>query len=346
MSWVRRARRYGVVALALVCVSALVTGCSRDRGDKPLVRAAIDRTERLSRQFRYIDRATPATTEVRGVIEDDFRYKARMLIGGQAVLDEVGSDDTLADRVIDPGQLAVLLRSPSSAAANQGPVLTALATQHWVIDPVGAPSTIRSADDKRKQGDDPVYDALTVLEYVRQAVEASPFVKRFQKDALEPIYKTSEDPFPKPATGARTQRYDLKEQPLPSRSGVSQTGGQQVPTIENFRKMAIYIRDGRIIEIREVIDVQAKLKELIRNFGLPSSITVADALRGINGVRRGQGSDPIRARALTLQFTNLGQDQPVELPSDAVQGSLALLRFRGREVTTSAAAGSGQAPSG
>ena len=336
------ARRAALLALVLAVTAGLATACSRDRGDKPVVMRAIDATERLARQFRYVDRLANVSTEVRGVVEDDFRYKARVLVDNQAVQDEVGADDALAERIIDPTKLSGLLRSPSTSPANQGPVLTALATQRWVIDPVGAPTTIRSADDERKQGDDPVYDALTVLEYVRDAVDASPFVKRFQKDALEPIYKTSEDPFPKPERGSSTARYDLKEQPLPSRAGTGQTGSQQVPSVESFRKMAIYVRGGRIVEVREVIDVAGRLKELIRNFNLPSNVTVDAALRGINAVRKGQGSDPIRARVLDVQFTNLGVDQRVDLPTDnVVQGSLVVLKYRGRQEATGTAKATG-----
>jgi hypothetical protein len=337
---VRAHRRAIALATIVAGLAGLTSACKRDFGDRQVVRDAIARTERLARRFTYDDVLGSKKTEVRGVVQDDFRYKARLVVGGAPILDEVANDDALADRIVDPASLS-LLEAPAGQTAATPAVLTALSTQRWVLDPVGAPSLIPNADDKRKQGDDPVFDALTALDYTRAAVEASAFVKQYQPDALEPIYRPSEDPFPKPARGSSTKRYDLKEQPLPSKNGVTQAGGQQVPTIEDFRKMAVYIRDGRVVEVQESIDVASKLPNLIRNFGLPAGTTVSEAIAGINSVRKGQGSDPIRVRRMTLQFTDFNAGESADLPTDAVNGSLSVLRYRGRQVVAASTSGSG-----
>ena len=99
----------------------------------------------------------------------------------------------------------------------------------------------------------------------------------------------------------------------------------------DFRKMVVYVRDGRVVEVREVIDVKSKLDTLLRGFNLPASTTVNDVVTAINAVRQGQGDEPIRVRTMHVQFQDLGSPLRVDLPTDAVQGSLNVLRNRGTQ---------------
>ena len=329
------------VAAAMVCTTAVA--CARDKGDKAILRKAISDTRRASRQFVYIDKTSETSVQVNGAVEDDFRYRTRLLIDGQPVEDEVVRDDALATRVIDVGRLPAILREDLVTAATTpdaagNPVISALATQRWVVDRLGAPPLFRSATDRRRQGDDPLFDAMTALDYVARAVEASQFAARYQHDALEPVYKPKEDPFPAPKRDSEIVRYDLKEQRMPSRGAVGATGNQRVPTAENFRKMAIYVRDGRIVQVLEVIDVAGKLKELKRNFGLREDITPEEAVTAINAVRSGQGTDVMRLREMTLQFSAFGAPHEVVLPTDAVAGDLTVVRYRGRPKPTTTSA--------
>jgi hypothetical protein len=287
------------------------------------------------------------STVVSGVKEDDYRYKVALEVGGAKVSEEVVSDDALAVRFLDPAALPRFLNvDPAIAAAAAGPLpsatttkptpqvaLAGLARQRWVIDPVGAPPLGGLADDKRVQGDDPVFDALTALDYIRDAVNAGQFVKKYSPDSVDPVYRESEDPFPKPKSGSAITRYDVKPPRLP-RAGA--TTNQETPSTAHFRKFVVYVKDGYIIEAREVIDVESKLDDIISSFRLPSRTTVDQAVAAINAVRRGQGRDTIRVRSLRFRVLELGTAIKVEVPTDALTGDLRVLKYRGRQVTPGA----------
>jgi hypothetical protein len=97
--------------------------------------------------------------------------------------------------------------------------------------------------------------------------------------------------------------------------------------------MAIYIENGLVVRIMEVIDADWKLSDLRRNYGVTLTGTVqqqaAEALAGINAVRVGQGNQPIRARTMDFQFLDPGSPQTVDLPTQAVYGPLDVLVNRG-----------------
>src|SRR5438132_5800377 len=83
------------------------------------LRAALHNTEKLSNTFLYQetvhDKAGDHETDVRGLVEDDFRYKARVAQDGKPVLDEVVSDDALAVRFLDPAAMGRFLRKATKA---------------------------------------------------------------------------------------------------------------------------------------------------------------------------------------------------------------------------------------
>lgn len=345
-------RPIGLVLL-LVTVAALTGACKRERDQKIDVGKFIDKTEQQARKFVYIDATKQGQTQVAGVVEDDFRYKTRLTMNGRAVEDEIVSDDALAVRFLAPDKLPQFLSTqgqinatvpaaaggapPGSTPTSGGvPPVVALQAQRWVVDATGAPALSASVNDRRKLGDDPDFDALTALEYVRRATNAAILVKKYKKDDIEPVFKAKEDPFPKPATGSKTVRYDLKPPPLPKADARGNTGNQTVPGQPNFRKMVVYVRDGVIVEVREQIDVASKLNDLIRLFNLPRDTTVDAAVFAINAVRGGQGDDLIRLRSMRIQFQDLGGALKVELPTDAIAGSLSVLKYRGHQSVTGA----------
>jgi hypothetical protein len=341
-------RRCVGLVLVVVVMALATAGCKKERDKKLEVKAAIDRTERLARKFVYVETTRAGRTKVGGIVEDDFRYKAQLVMNGQPVEEEVASDDALALRFLDPEQLphfldparaTAALSNPApltpgeSTGASPGVVLQALSTRHWVYDKVGAPQVLGGigGTQSRAQGEDPVVDALTALEYVRQAVDRAVFVARFSRDSVDPVWKGPEDPFPKPARGSATVRYDLKAPNLPNAQLTGGTGNQATPETAHFRKLVVYVRNRRVVEVRELIDASRKLHDLIANFKLPKDTTLEQAIGAINVVRKGQGVDAIRLRQMTLQLTDLGDPLRVDLPADAIAGGLNVVRNRGKQ---------------
>ena len=327
-----------MMAVAVVGLSS----CKRQKDEKILLNRIIDRTERLARAFVVQDIAN-ATTEVAGVVEDDFRYKARLKIDGVAVADEVAKDDALAARFLQPDALPRFLNpdaavaSATSSTPGQIPVLVALRTRRWVMDPTGAPQTERVAADRRAQGDDPVYDALSVLQFTRESVDRARLVQKYSRDRIDPVFKSKEDVFLKPGNNSPLTRYDIAPPKLPP-AARGAGGTQELPETAHFRKMVVYVRDNRVVEVHEVIDVQSKLEDLIAAFRLPKNTTAQEAIFAINAVRKGNGNDPIRVRELKVEFSRFGQPLKVDMPSESVQGNLTVLRYRGRAEATQPAA--------
>src|SRR5262249_32358550 len=158
-------------------------------------REALRNTEKLSNTFLYTETVHDKTgdheTDVRGLAEDDLRYKARVAEDGKPVLDEVVSDDALAVRFLDPTQMGRFLRKPVKGnkggsgvggkgnsqglttpepAGNPGGTTPGepsaaelLATRRWVIDPAGAPSEFATATTDQTLGEDPIADARDVF---------------------------------------------------------------------------------------------------------------------------------------------------------------------------------------
>jgi hypothetical protein len=196
-------------------------------------------------------------------------------------------------------------------------------------------------------GNDPMFDAVTALQYVRTAVDAAAFVRKYDPESLEPTYKPAEDPFPRPARGSGIDRYDLKEEPLPA---ASVNGSFAAPQVSNFRKMAVYVRHGRVIEVREKIDVLSHVAELAHNYhaSVPQGAhaTAADQINFVvqlyNRYAVASGNDPLRVRTMTLQLLDVGQPQTVQVPTqDVVTGSASLLPFQGLVAGTQGGQGTG-----
>ena len=115
MSSRRRMLMSGLLVLSTLGLSA----CTGATDAEKRLRTALRNTERLSNTFLYKetvhDTAGDHETDVRGLVEDDFRYKARVAEDGRPVLDEVVSDDALAVRFLDPSQMGRFLRKPTKA---------------------------------------------------------------------------------------------------------------------------------------------------------------------------------------------------------------------------------------
>lgn len=321
------------------------------------VRAALRKTEKLSYRFVYRESALGSPdAEVRGILEDDLRYKTQLSLGGEPMMEEVVSDDTVADRFFSDAALKLYLNPEGGAGDDTGrrqggaeavgastvEVRNALGAKQWVVDPAGAPSLPGASIDLRTLGQDPVQDSLTVFRYMDQVLRSN-FVYEFNEDALD--YRPDEDPFAKQTPeelfpGRDVTRYDVGRPPLPKASD-TQAGNQITPGMEHFRYMAIYVEDGIVIRIDETIDLGLQLKDLRENYDLDlpddPDEAIAISVKAINAVRLAQSDAPLRVRKMSYQLTAIGEKNEIALPSgDVITGSLSVLKNRGR-----AAAGQG-----
>lgn len=336
-------RRLGGLAAAVVGLAALLPACGKPHDeDLTALRAALARTGSRARTFVSTETGPDGRVVVKGAVADDFRYKVLFAVNGRPVLQEVVADDGLADQVLDPSAFTLFARSRQPQAAgsasapsssDSGPALDALRAGRWVLDDAGAPTlTVATGDRAHRVGQDFVFDALTVLDYARLAAGASARVHKLNTQSID--YRPREDPFPKPTRASGVIRYDLDRQPMP-RAGGQGSFNQQVPSVATFRKMAVYVKDGMVVEIREDIDVASRLKDIARTYDIdlpsdrPVAARVKTAIDAINAVRIGQGDEPIRVRRLVYRLTDVGRSQTIELPTDAVSASLLLFENRG-----------------
>lgn len=332
-----RRRRFWAVTLAVTVAASVLAACGGpDEGADDRLREAIRATEREPRGFTYKESAGGRTYAVQGQVEDDFRYSAKVTLNDDPLLEEVVSDDTVADRFVEPTAVGFLAIAPPP-----GPVAAAIQAKKWIVDPAGAPLLLVSANTERRLGDDPIVDSLTVFRYIEQVLRQQRVVE-FDENSLE--YRPQEDPFPKPKENSDVVRFDFFPPKLPKASDTAGAANQAVPGPQHFRKMVVYVEDGRIIRVIEQFDVVGKLDELRRNYDLELDAELdrerqaAIAVDAINAVRRGQGEDPIRAREMSLSLSAIGTDVSVQLPeSGGVTGDLSFLRNRGTGARTASA---------
>jgi hypothetical protein len=258
------------VVATVVALGLAVTGpaCAKKDADKLNLLRLVQNTGHTAGVYRYVDSTPPSAfvgaeasnVQVRGLIEDDFRYKARLTVDGNDVLDEVVNDDALAVRFLDPTQIPKF----TSGAANTE-VLAALAARYWVADDTGAPSLGDAAVSDRLIGLDPIVDSLTVIDYVENAVAAAPKVQKWNPELLD--YRPAEDPFPRPEKGSGVTRWDLVPPDLPH-PDAAQTGNGNAAIARSpvFRKMSIYVKGGRILQIREQIAAKFDLLKKLRTY--------------------------------------------------------------------------------
>lgn len=360
-------RTVATIVVALVAASGLAACGKRDtRLDEVL--AAVRRTQRAPHRYVYVDDrpgnellGEPSQEyKVFGLVEDDFRFKARAEVNGVPSFDEVVMDDLLAIRFLDPGRLGQLLdRSKlndpeiSKETDIEGiTVLDALQAKRWVVDPAGAPPVTSLSRPEKELGGDPIVDSLTVLTYVADSAKKAQSVRKWSEDDLEPAYPASEDDFAKPEKGET--RYDLVRPRLPAISttggGAPAAGGQAAfPATQHFRKMAIYVKDGLIVRVHEEIEVKGKFLDSVIKY-VKKSIEQSRSQEAIEGFEEFQrevpeaeqgtallqflsfglqsfGQDPIMVRNMKVELQDFGDEIVVDMPTEGlVAGSLAILR--------------------
>ena len=300
------------------------------------------RSKRLARSFVYTERTTAGEIAVRGILDDDYRYKAQLSVAGRPATEEIAIDDALAVRYLDLDVARELLSrppppvaGPAARPASSGREIEALLARRWVVDPYGAPELVVSrAGAERREGDDPILDALTVIAYVERALSEAPEVIRYNKES--PVYRAEEDAFPAPGEGSGVVRYDTTQPPLPrpSRSGAG--AAQTAPQTSHFRRMAIYVKDGLVVDIREAIaPVRRQLEHLAEFYDIrvgtdDLALAGEQAIAALNRLRVGAGEQQIRTRIMSFELFDLGGRRTIALPSGAITGNLAILSGRGR----------------
>lgn len=300
------------VFAAVALLALLTTGCKKVGTKKEEVGAAIYKTETVPRTYVYQEDASDKAT-VRAQIADDYKYS---LTGrfGRYYADEVVVDDARAQRSND-------------ARFYEG----SLKTGSWVVDPKGANELWSHPSATLKMGDNPLYDALSVLRYVRTAIGEASDVVLFNPESQD--YRPKFDPFPRPESG--TERYDVVAPALKPRDASTAVGQtSQLPGIRYFRRMALYVRDGRVVEIRERVSVYSALSDprshiaaRIGDYGitLPKGSLRVQArylTDAMNSTAQRLGLPEIRERSLDVKYVNFGATPTIHLPS----GSRASLR--------------------
>lgn len=356
--------------LAALVLTPLFAGCERQalKVEEELL-AAIDRTERLSGRFIYVEETPGREVEVRGVVEDDLRYKTQMLIDGAATYEEVVSDDVIASRFLDPTKFELMANPnppPPDDERDLEPgeqpklagrkVVQALEARRWVVDFAGAPNLLAANTAKkiRKLGEDPVIDSLTVFDYLEKATREA-IVSKFNPDALD--YREKEDPFSKvkPDRSKGQIRYDLIRPNLP-RADEAASNVQSTPGTRHFRFMSIFVTKGKVTRVLEKIQVTGKLVEKLEKYlraylkdklpalleGFNKQMKELDAISEeakasvlmqiLNrSLQTAGNTDPVRLRTMSLELRNLGEDISVKLPDPAetLLGDLSVLQYRG-----------------
>lgn len=374
------------VVAVLVALAIVVTlpACGKRRGDRERLLDYTRATQRMAARYVYVDErfenvltgASGRKIEVQGLREDDFKFKARVLFDDKDGFDEVVADDTLAMRFLDPAALTPFVNKDQLSKVDlktgiEGvSVIDVLRSRRWVLDQSAAPSITVGARKASEIGKDPVLDALTALQYVEQAIQEAASVKRWSPDDLSPAYSSSEEDFPKPSDGSGVRRYDLVRPALPPAVNRSGRDENAVPSTKTFRRMAIYVKDDRVIQVREKIDLRGKrlddfisynraflkandadprlreqFDEIVkqRPKDAREEITFGRAmLAGLNIGLTSQGVDPVLIRNMTLDFRDLGGDVKVDLPQEeTVKGNLDFLSVTDSGKTTTQTGTSG-----
>jgi hypothetical protein len=262
----------------------------------------------MPRTFTYVERASLPNV-IHGMIADDYRYRVDGAVRGRLPISEIVVDDARAVKI-----------SKGVYASSSG-----VPTGRWLVDPHGANNLFTAAAAARAP-DDPVFDSLDALRYVRRAMGEAAAVQLFNPESQD--YRPKFDPFPRPAKGV--QRYDLVAPALSVRDPTTSAGrARQLPGVRYFRRMSIYVSRGIVRDIRERISVEAMLDDprsrlaaRIGDYGitLPAGSTRRQAqviVRAVNALAARTAQPGVRERDLHVRFAYPQTRMNVALPAEA-----------------------------
>ncbi|MEX2537790.1 MAG: hypothetical protein WD646_03965 [Actinomycetota bacterium] len=265
-----------------------------------------------------------------GRVQDDFLYSGTVKVGGRDLYQMVVSDDAVALRLID---LAGTQRVIDLARTVDVTTADALAQGRWVIDHTAAPALRASgrqepADDEEKAegigavaqvnpiGDDPFFDAASVLQYAERSFRAAT-VARFNPEDIE--YNPADDPWrsdsERELEDQGIRRFDIVQPFLPSRAERGQQ--QRLPSLAHFRKMVVYLKGEDAIEVQEQVSL-ADRKEFRR---AEVGRTAQYNLKIRDDARRGAIAEPLRERRMVFRVEEF-EDVTISLPRTAEPGLL------------------------
>jgi hypothetical protein len=352
------------VALALACLAFFSAACgegsrvgalARDVGD------ALGRTRDLSRTYRFTDYTLDGSQkiEVIGRIQDDLKYAGVVSVDGHKVYEEIVSDDSVALRILDSERAKKVIDTANRVDPISG---RALAEGRWVVDHTVAPPLLaarvetededeRTADKAATEtrgpaiGDDPFVDSAQTVNYAIRVVRGSPNVQRFNPEDID--YVEQDDPFRADAEidleeqGIR--RYDLQQPPLPRPAQRGQR--QRLPSVDTFRKMAVYVKGERAIKLREriAIDERTEFRRAEEGRTAKFYLVLRDA------AKQGAISGEMRERTMEYEIMRTGTVN-VSLPANAEEGLLSNVLpdlkslFKFKYIGTDAPGGAGAGP--
>jgi hypothetical protein len=330
--------------VVVVLAAASFSGCARRNKERDDALRAIRATQILARKVSFTQQASGVKMEVTGAIADDFRYSAALQVDGQPLLEEVYDDDALALRVLNGDLLSsAMARSTSPSVTGEAAADAALQRKGWVVDRGGAPPLQVTGRTGPVAGRDPVDEAFRYLRFVEKAIGEADRIVKYSADSID--YKPSEDPFPTPADKSGVDRYDLLRPPVPRPADSQQSTRQgNGPTERQYRKLSIYVRDGRVFRVLEDTQFAERLKDTVAWVRASLKAQGVDAatrqrfdeaarspdkkrfeselLRALNAANGVTGEAQIRFRTVSASFSDLGRPQVVTMPSGAVTGRL------------------------
>lgn len=356
-----RARRPWLRPLAvgagLAVAATALSACQNNEADYNLVKGAVARTESVAKQFVWVHQTLTTNESVSGQYEDPYRYDVLYSRGGQAAWEEVVSDDAVADRFLDPTAVeAFFSASPVPGAkpsapgapspgliASAGPQATtvaALLARHWVVDATGAPAVQSIGNEVASERTDPFYASMVFLQDISALITRAPNpqVRRWRPNDVQPVYKPTDDPFPPPPHGVT--RYDVYQQPLPVLTSNSPGGTPQPPNLSNLVKVAIYVHNGLVVQIRMDVDPVDQLQALVNNYHLrlPPHLSRRGqelfAQQALTQLGKGAAGPPIEIGQTVWVGLDLGQGQSISLPKGAVASNLSILPGRGTRTSS------------
>jgi hypothetical protein len=299
------------ILLILLPLGLLATACGPDTTDGDELNRFLGRSEDMPHEFVYEEKTSDTTVRVTGKIEDDMRMQGLLTIDGIQVMEAVVNDDALALRVMDASKVPgtenlVTLVGGSQVVAN------ALLSGQWVIDYSAAPPFIAPKTDygSLQTGSNFVLDALYIFQYARAAVLNGRTVWFFNPDDI--LYFPDRDPHPQPNDDLGISRYDVLQPPLPPRSARGTESA--LPTNAHFRKIAFYVKDGRVFRISEKIDFESHQDFIDAQKGRGLSYH----LQLLDSVRQGNAREPIRVRDMSYELKSLGREVNIAFPTSNV----------------------------
>jgi hypothetical protein len=276
----------------------LVAGCStsspaeltgEERTD------AFDESVHAPRLFEFVRSAGGSRYEVRGEVEDDYRYAGTVVADGK---------DQYGEVVLDDRRFVKLAAAPLPVEARADAALAPLVRGDWVADSARAPWEF-AARSTSVLGAAPVLEAVRALEsgdkavFLRRAVEGA---RRYDTGSAD--YLERNDKFPAhPEDGVRYDAFPAAYQPdLLFRDGI--------PTDLEARLQAAFLfasfwfKDGRVTRIETFFDVDVKrvAADMRAALDVQASTLGGAAVAGAGGVALAPVPPPPYRETFTFRY--------------------------------------------